>query len=51
MTDSRHDKSQDIPASAQLERARRGARRTAWVLAVIVVVVYVGFLMMGAMSK
>ena len=47
MTDIRHDR----PSAAQLERARRGARRTALLLAAIVVAIYVGFLLMGALGK
>jgi hypothetical protein len=35
----------------QVERARRGARRTAWLLAGIVVALYVGFMLLGALGK
>ncbi len=51
MTDIRHDASQDSPAAAQLERARRGARRTALMLAGIAFAIYLGFLVMGALGK
>ena len=42
---------QDNTSTTQLERARRGARRTAWLLAGIVVVIYVGFMVFGALGK
>ena len=51
MTDIRPDASQDNPSAAQLERARRGARRTAWLLAGIALAVYLGFILMGALGK
>ena len=51
MTDIRPDPSHENPAAAQLERARRGARRTAWMLAGVAVAVYLGFLLMGALGK
>ncbi|MEO6384389.1 MAG: hypothetical protein ABIO30_08020 [Thermomonas sp.] len=47
MTDIRqHD-----PSAMQLERARRGARRTAWLFAGIAFLVYAGFLLIGALAN
>ena len=47
MTDIRNDN----PSTAQLERKRKGARRTAWLLAGIAVAVYLGFILMAALGK
>ena len=47
MTDIRNDN----PSAAQLESGRKGARRTAWLLAGIAVAVYLGFILMAALGK
>lgn len=47
MTDPR----QDSHSPTQLERGKRGARRTALLLAGIAVLIYVGFLAAGMLGK
>ena len=47
MTDLR----QDPHAKVQLERAKRGARRTAWLFAGIAVLIYLAFLAAGMLGK
>lgn len=41
----------DNPSATQLERGRKGARRTALLLAGIAVAVYLGFILMAALGK
>jgi hypothetical protein len=42
---------QDDASTMQVERARRGARRTAWLFAGIALAVYLGFLLIGSLAK
>ena len=55
MTDLRHDDRHDDrdakQAAGQPERARRAARRTAWLFAGFALAIYLGFLFMGMLGK